>query len=361
MSYRVFTDFHHGALLQSLILLFERRLGGRVFRPIGLEWYEKGFWRINDQRDTAEQFLGMHTVPSDGTPPLNDIEASINDEIYLVRDTIEGVNKAITYDTFLRIPIDIVIASIPQHIEPFRRLCDMHPSKPKLIFQIGNQWDVFDTNLVKNCMVSTSIVNHPEGINYVQYHQEFDTEIFRPSRIVTNQYNVDADYPEASMQTIYSFINILQNHRDWATFLQCEKLLEGQFEFRSFGGQCRDGNMTGARELAAKMREAKFIWHTKSGGDGYGHILHNAFAVGRPVIIRREDYSGKLGDKLLIPGETCIAIDQMDAAEIVHFIKYFSQPDRYATMAKNVYNKFREVVEFDREEQEIRQFLERLI
>jgi hypothetical protein len=358
MSYRVFTDFHHGALLQSLILLFEKRLGGQVFRPIGLEWFTEGYWKINNQQDTAEQFLGMHTVPKDGTPPLNNIEQTINDDIYLVQDTIDGTNKAITLSTFLSTPIDLVIASIPAHIEPFKKLCELHPSKPKLIYQIGNQWNV-DPSIVKNVMASAT-VDIPPGINGVVYHQEFDTEIFRPSRIITNQFNVDADYLEAPMQTVYSFINILQNHRDWSTFLACEKLLEGQFEFRSFGGQCRDGNMNGARELAAKMRESRFVWHTKQGGDGYGHILHNAFAVARPVIIRREDYWGKLGDKLLVDGFSAIFIDGLSPEQIVEKINYYSEPGRYTVMLQSVYAAFRQVVNFDLEEMKIREFLGKL-
>lgn len=96
-------------------------------------------------------------------------------------------------------------------------------------------------------------------------------------------------------------------------------------------------------------------------GDGYGHILHNAAAVGKPVIIRRSDYSGKLGEKLLINGETCIEIDNLTPEEIVEKILYYSEPERYMDMTRNVYWNFQKVVDFDREEKDIRKFIENLI
>jgi hypothetical protein len=73
MSYNVFTDFHHASLLQSFILLFEKRLGGNVFRPIGMEWAEKGFWKIYDHPATREQYLGLNGATPDGTPRLNEV------------------------------------------------------------------------------------------------------------------------------------------------------------------------------------------------------------------------------------------------------------------------------------------------
>jgi hypothetical protein len=105
------------------------------------------------------------------------------------------------------------------------------------------------------------------------------------------------------------------------------------------------------------MREARFIWHTKAQGDGYGHVLHNAFAVGRPVITRIADYRGKLGEKLLIPDVTCIAIDDLSPSQIVDKINQFSEPGRYSVMCQAVYEQFLSIVDFDREAVELEEFL----
>ncbi len=62
----VFTDLHHESLYQSLQLLFEKRLGWRLFRPAGLDWFQKGYWRIaelyNNAPDTISQFLELRGV-----------------------------------------------------------------------------------------------------------------------------------------------------------------------------------------------------------------------------------------------------------------------------------------------------------
>ena len=133
------------------------------------------------------------------------------------------------------------------------------------------------------------------------------------------------------------------------------------FDFKVFGGQCRDGAMHGSKQLAMKMREAKFIWHTKNGGDGYGHVIHNACAVGKPLIVKKSYYQGKLAEPLLIDRHTCINIDGLSTAEIVSRISEVSESqEMYENMCQNMTKKFKEVVNFDREEQEIRQFIQNL-
>ena len=355
----VFTDFHHASLLNSLIMLFEGRLGGQVYRPIGTEWYEKGFWHIYDHPATVNQYLGIGGATPDGSPKLNEVVGDIPQDghflWYNCRD-IEGdkTNKAITFDKFMAMNIDIVIASIPQHLEPFKKLCELHPNKPKLIYQIGNAWNI-PPDSVKNVMASALIHNIPPGINFVSYHQEFDLSTFYPQPVEK------FGYP---LQNIYSFVNCFdtQDHfkQDLYLFQELERLMP-DWRFRSYGGQNRDGNMNGSKQLADKMREAKFIWHTKSGGDGFGHVIHNAAAVGKPLIVKKEYYRGKMAEALLIDGGTCIAIDGLSPADMMEKIEYYCESKRYATLSKMTYENFKRVVDFDKEEQNLRNFLSKLI
>ena len=368
--YNVFTDFHHASLLNSLIFLFEKRFGGKVYRPIGLEWAEKGFWHVFDHPFTREQFLGIGAATiappaqmyPDGTRPLNQIEGISgrigNDgkrvDIYQCHDIDSGfTNKAITFDAFMQLPIDIVIASIPKHIEPFKRLCEMHPNHPKLIYQIGNAWSV-EAGLAPNVMASAIIHNVPENINFISYHQEFDLDIFKPN---PSDYVVPGKY-------IYSFMNCFNIDQlfgmDWQIFERIEREMP-DWEFRAYGGQCRDGAMHGSKELADKIREAMFIWHTKYAGDGYGHVIHNSAAVGRPLIVKKGYYMGKMGEKLMIDGETCIVIDGLGIEEIIAKINYFSEPKRYAQMCKNVVDNFKKEVNFDKEFEDLQTFLKKLL
>lgn len=370
----VMVDFHHASLLNSFILLFENRLGGNVYRPIGLEWAEKGFWNIYDHPATRAQFLTMDQGyrPTDGTAPLNNIE-QVQDNVYYCQDIDSGYyNKAITLGTFFEMDIDIIIATIPQHVEPFYRLAGLHKNHPKVIYQIGNSWNVpFDTP-IKNIMSSARLPFKPEGFNVIEYHQEFDTNIFNPQEFIMQYgYSIDGvdhktgdEIPMPPPQNIFSFVNCFNVDQlfagDWQLFEKLESLMP-DWNFRAYGGQCRDGAAHGSQELADKMREAKFIWHTKNGGDGYGHVLHNSAAVGRPLIARRQYYVDKMGGDLMIDGVTAILIDNLNPEEIIQKINHYSDPIIYTDMCRAVYKNFCEKVMFDKEADQIKTFLENLV
>jgi hypothetical protein len=367
MNYNVFVDFHHASLLNSFILLFEKRFNGNVFRPIGMDWAEEGFWKVYDHPATQAQYLGIGSATPDGTLPLNTVlehislsrtEAALQplEGLYYCQDIDSGYyNKAITLTAFFQLPIDIVIATLPQHIEPFKKLCELHPNKPKFIYQIGNAWDVPDSSLVKNVMASAIVPHVPEGVHFISYHQEFDLKQFNPFIDIYG----NPDYWVGYSNYISSFVNVFQDFPDYQLFLAVEKLMT-EYQFRSFGGQCRDGAAHGSNELGSRMKESQFIWHTKAGGDGYGHVLYNSAAVGRPLIIKTAYYKGKLGEELLRDGETCLAIDNLTVGEIVDKVRKYREPEAYRQLCENVYNNFCAKVQFDHEAEKLRVFLENL-
>lgn len=350
----VFVDFHHAGLLNSLIMLFEKRLGGRVYRPIGMEWAEKGFWKVYDHPATQQQYLAIGGATPDGTDPLNEVVVADGSVFHCYDIDSDQTNRAITFEGFMKHDFDYVIATLPQHIEPFRKLCDMHPSHPKLIYQIGNSWNMTNeqTTMIDGLMASAKlnlVANKP----YVSYHQEFDLSLFRPDPTIVPTRAVNSFVNCFSVDGIFS--------ADWQLFQRIEeKLKTSGFVFHCYGGQCRDGAMHGAKEVALAMQMGAFVWHTKVGGDGYGHVLHNAFACGKLVIARFSQYEGKLGRDLLVDGATAINIDTLSDDDIVRRIRESIDPFVYKTMCRNAYSRFKEIVDFDREEQEIRAFLESL-
>lgn len=347
----VFTDFHHASLLYSLILLFEKRLGGSVFRPIGIDWYSQGFWKILDNPDKVKQYLSI------GDPDLNSVVGyysidglkTTNNLVYLLQDNSGFLNKGITMDLFFQMPVDIVIASMPAHVEPFYRLCQSHPNKPKLIYQIGNAWPI-EAGLAPNVMASAIIKGVPEHIHFISYHQEFDLSVFYP----------DFSYPNPNIYSFKNCFNVVESYaEDWELFETVEKLMPA-WTFKSAGFLCRDGRVDGHDKLAAQMREARFIWHTKYGGDGYGHVIYNSAAVARPMIVKMEYYRDKLGKELMIDGETCLAIDGLNPHEIVNKILYYSDEKRYTTLRQNVYTNFKAKVDFDKEANALQNFIQGL-
>lgn len=367
-------------------MLFEGRLGGKVYRPIGLEWAEQGYWAIHDHPATRAQYLGIGGATPDGSQGLNDVEHveavkevlqlardkgcghSIGSQIctdcwairrikaempviYKCRDIDSGrYNKAITLSKFLEMHFDIVIASLPQHIEPFRKLCALHPSKPKLIYQVGNAWGLED-GFAHNIMASAVLQNVPSNINLVSYHQEFDLDVFKVS-------------PPKESNIITSLVNCFNVDRlfrhDWQLFQDVERL-GPELEFRCLGGQGRDGSAHGHAAVAKAIADSRFVWHTKYGGDGYGHIVFNTAAVGRPMITNCSYYTGKLGQKLMIDSVTCICINNLYPEQALKKIEYYNNDSRYNEMCGNVVDNFKANVDFDADEVKIRKFLDSLI
>jgi len=355
----VFVDFHHAGLLQSLILLFEKRLGGQVYRPIGIEWAEQGFWKIYDHPATQAQYLGIGSATPDGSAKLNEVIHSPKYksgfsggwiDAYLCHDIDSGqTNKAITLETFMNAKIDIVIASIPAHVEPFKELCRIHPNNPKLIFQIGNSWTNEAAN-APNIMASAIIHNIPTSTNYIQYHQEFDTRIFS---------NTEPTQSKKMASYINCFDSLGHFANDYNIFRKCEQLLP-DWEMKIHGGQCRDGAVGPSKVLAESMKSQRYIWHVKNGGDGYGHIIHTAAALGKPLIVNKSYYADKLADVLLEDGVSCIDIAGLDPTQIVTKILAHDTEPTYSTMCKNIADKFKQNVDFDKEERALRHFLQNL-
>lgn len=132
------------------------------------------------------------------------------------------------------------------------------------------------------------------------------------------------------------------------------------YSFRAYGGQCPDGNMNGPKELADKMRESRFVFHVKPGGDGFGHIIHNAFCAGRPIITRASDYRGQLAGRLLMP-DTFIDLDRLGIDGVADMIlRRDANKGDFHMLGRRAAKRFRQVVDFEREASDIRKWLSNL-
>lgn len=363
--YKIFCDYHHSGLAYSLKKLFEDRLGGSIYFPIGLDWRDKGFWKVFDHPDTAQQYLRLDqvVVPKDNTPVLNRVVQK-NEDCYLVDEKAHHyLQKMVTFDQFLKLDLDFIIASIPEHIEPFNKLCKLHPKKPKLIFQAGNNFNLrhfADRGLIKYVMYSARPKYYHEKIDHIIYHQEFDEIYFdRRQHLEISGWSLKHN----TKKTIYCFINCYgtqANYKsDWVRFQSLEKRL-ADFEFKSYGGGSRDGAISGIENVSDKIKEARFIWHCKQGGDGFGHIIHYAACMGKVILTNLRDYRGQLAGEFLEDGYTCIDIDNCEIDEIVEKICYYDRPTTYEKMSKNLIKEYKEYVNFDREENMIARFIERV-
>ena len=139
---KILADAHNLGLFRSLQLLFEKRLGYELYRPIGLDYFTSGYFKLaepyGNNPATIAQFLEVNSATPDGSMRLNDAK-SVSEGVYEFDDKSNNcTNKGITLEQFKKEKFDIIIASIPQHIEPFKELIQKYQPDAKFIFQMGN-------------------------------------------------------------------------------------------------------------------------------------------------------------------------------------------------------------------------------
>ena len=342
----IFCDLHHGGLYYSLHLLLEKRLGHKLFRPIGTEWFEEGFWRIaepyGNAPDTIGQFLGLENTTWDQYKNLNG-NYVLEDGVYNIYDTHYHYHqKAITPDKFREMQIDVVISSYPGHDETYDLLCKTYKPEAKRVCQLGNNGQ---TSSGKNLLISTTFEpDYP--CNFVHYHQEFDEKIFCYT-------------PLTNHNKVTSFMNALQSQPDYQLYWQLKDMMP-DFDWKSFGGGCEDGTFHDEEGIAQEMKDSLFIWQVKSQGDGYGHLPHQAAAIGRPFIYKGSYYNGQMPGRLA-NDDTCINIDNLSPGEIADKIRYFAKPEIAEMMSKSIRKKYEEEVNFEQDAKNVSAFLDSLI
>ena len=138
---------------------------------------------------------------------------------------------------------------------------------------------------------------------------------------------------------VTSFVNLLPLIPEaWAPFEGLRARLPDH-EFRSFGHECPDGFRRPVSALANEMSEAGWAYHDKVTGDGFGHVIHNWAAVGRPLIGHARYYAGQRAEPLWRDGETCIDLDRHDLDEAARIIRE-TTPERHAQMCRAIRETF---------------------
>ena len=296
-------------------MLFEDRLGGELFRPIGMEWFDRGYWGYpHHARETAAQFLGTEAYKHPG--------------ITLADFMFEAAG------------FDIILASTPESFYAFRRLaedCKTHGAGPAIVFQSGNDWQLPPCRYLLN----STTLHAPPGCHAVTYHQEFSlTDYYKPSaaekpgRVISSfmHYNPRPDY----------FYALEREMPDWI--------------FREYGAGGRDGQPA---DLAWAMRATRYLFHMKP-VEAYGYNTFYAAACGVPIFMRvRQNQHQKIGE-VLRAGETCLDLDDyVSPGHLADAIRLFDA--RHEEHSRAMHEAFREHVNFDAEEAKIRAWLETIV
>lgn len=339
---RILIDYAHADLWESLALLFEDRLGWEIFRPIGMEWYEQGIWQFERASlgdVVARQFLQVETT----------------DEIREGWSVRMGTTHArpfrlVTPEQAREIGVDLVISTLAENEEGLHAFASEIGAHFGI--QIGNQGALNRWHLAEFALSSVELGFEPWKPT-VTYHQEFSLQDFRIEPVPSD--------PDLVMTRVQCFTGV----EEYKRFRRLAEMTP-DLRWRHYGhcGERDDlwgGDAPSTAEVARQMRNAGILYHYKAWSDGYGHVIHNAFAVGRPVLVNMGYYRDKLAGRLMVDGVTCIDLDShsdQDLADIVLALSVPGAGDRLGAAARA---RFEEVVPFEKEAEEIRSLLEGIL
>jgi hypothetical protein len=327
----VLADYHHAALWESLELLLSDRFGWNLYRPVGPEWFQSGYWRFINMPMNLDwpDFLAVGKQGS-----------LVDGHIELLGTQYPRPMKGVTLEQARAMGWDYVIASVWQHQGSFAKLAQEFGAE--FVHQIGNAFNEIDWRLPAKYLISANL--RAESPKAVTYHQEFDLKTFRYRK------------PGRDKRVANFVLRFNWQAAAYKQFNEAQALAQ-DFEWHDYGSLY--GDLIDQRDVAKTMSEQSFIWHDKPIGDGYGHAIHNAAAVGRPIIGHSHHYAGRLAEPFWRDGETCIDLDRHSVPEAVAMMReIMSSPARHRAMCEAMYETFRSVVDFDEDARRVRALLD---
>jgi hypothetical protein len=325
----VFADWHHPALWESLRLLFEVRLGWDLYSPVLMDWAHKGVWRFTHEDWAAKDYLTVHGLDRGDHWEHRPAEYP------------GTVRRMLTWDQANEMQPTHVLASVAAHRDSFHRLAQRWGAQ--FVYQVGNARQPVDVPHGTVVLASSRLDRPRRGLSVVPYHQEFDLGTFcyseptNPRRVTSFMLRMDtASGP-------------------WQWLAEAPGM-----EWQAVGGKDEraDTYLAPMSKVADLMRNTGWVWHDKVIGDGYGHVLHNAAAMGRPLIGHASHYRGKTGEPYWRDLVTCIDLDRHEPAVALRLIKAIgADTEWFTSMAQAIHHEFTQRVDFATEAEAIRAVL----
>lgn len=350
MTVRVLADFHHHDLYESLAILLEDRFGWELFRPVGLEWFDDWYWnfeRAYHGDAVARQYLPQRDDDAQGPGYSTRADPSHPGRLYRLL-TVEQARAA---------NLDLVVSTVDHNHVGFARFAGEVGATFGI--QVGNRRDPWDANLDHWDLAAFGLVSsalpYPVTKPHVVYHQEFSLRDF-----------AYVPPPRGETFRLRSFVQCFaENVQEYALF-RATAAAAPELGWDVFGSYCSAepdeyarGLLQPCAEVARGMQGADVVWHSKKWSDGYGHVIHNAFAVGRPVVGSEGYYRSQLAGPLWVDGVTSIDTDRRSRAEVLEEVRrLWRDEERHVGMAEAAAARFRDVVSFDEEADKIAAMLE---
>jgi hypothetical protein len=348
---RVLADFHHHDLWESLSILFEDRLGWQLFRPIGMEWFDQEYWNFERTWHgdaVARQYL---------TPWGDDIPGAAW-SLRPDRSHPGRQHRLVTVEQARALGLDLVIASVDHNHEGLHRFA--HENGARFGIHLGNvRWDATQDrwDLADLALVATALPFTPP-VPWTTVRQEFSLADFHPG-----------PPPRGERFVVSSFVNCFAENAPAYAHFRGTAGLAPEHDWRVYGAygsaevdEYAAGNIGVCADVAAAMRASDVIWHTKQWSDGFGHVIHNAFAVGRPVLGMADYYRDQLAGPLWVEGVTSFDIRNLSPDATLALIRRLHDDEEmHHRMCAAAAARFREVVDFDAEADGVRALLARVL
>lgn len=315
---RVLADWHHPSLWESFELLFSDRFGWSLFSPIGDEWMAHG-WKLENGTPgwSASRYLNPPGAVDRGT--------------YWDIPSLEypgRVRKGVTWQQAKAMRWDFVLSSVPVHQRTWGALAQQFGAR--CVHQVGNAKHMIDRGVRQIVIASAKV----QGAA-VTYHQEFDLETFGRRPVGDPRLVASFMLRLASTSCPYQWIAEAPGIR-WEAW-----------------GAASMGDpdyLAPASAVADRMAAAGWIWHDKKIGDGYGHVLWNAAAMGRPLIGHASHYHRLLGEPLWTDLETCLDLDRHDPGRVIRLVRAIADdPEWHEAMGDAIRERFDKLVDFPAE------------
>jgi hypothetical protein len=336
----ILADYHHGDLFESHQLVFGDRFGWDLFRPIGMQWFEEGYWSFGRHvfgDALARQFLAIWGGDRDCGDWWERPDTNHPGRTF----------RMVTLEQARARRWDFILSSVSENDDGLHRFAA--EENGRWMSYIGNQGQLIRWDLKPLPIVTVRMeIPYPERAAVV--HQEFSLRDFRY-------------VPPTRRDLVASFVPCFPATPPYALFREFAGTMP-DFEWRVYGpygeaplDEFAAGTIGTAPGVAAAMRETGFIWHTKL-ADGFGHVVHNAFASGRPVVGSMNSYVGKMAGPLWVDGVTCIDLDRRSRDESRQLMRQIrNDPDEHTRMCESAAARLREVVDFDADADAIKRLL----
>jgi hypothetical protein len=308
----------HPDLDYSLYALFSERLKADVYSPDGSEeWW-------NHKVSTGSRYMVSSTQVKD-------------DITYMSFIGYPHTHKVISFQKFLDTEFDVIVTTCWENELPLLDVVKKYKPHAVFIRHIANIRE--QAKICKNVLLSTLEPMHGP-VNWIKYHPEHLKDYSFTEPTVFNR--------------ITSFSHHLPDNTDGFVLWEGLKAVLPEFEFKLHGQGGRDLLIEHV-DMPDAMKNITFLFHCKAAGCGY--LPRQALCCGRPVITdgsQAVNYN-TLCSKIYKDGYNCVDINPKvrSLQEAADIIRSWAKPDIYFQKCKDAERSFREVVDFEKEAENI--------